>query len=69
MAPAKLTEEDLVVAATLGNLLVNEGHANLRTGGRRTVAKARKIAKAAAEDAGIEVTTSEQDGFLYVKVK
>ena len=46
-----------------------EGGAHIRTGDRRSVAKARKIAKEAAELAEVDVSTSDKGGYLLVTVK
>lgn len=69
MGTTKLSEADSIVAESLALILLNEGQANIRTGSRRSVAKARKIAKAAASLIDHEVKTSDQDGYLFVVVK
>lgn len=63
------TEESPEVVNNLAANLEGQGWGRVRTGKRRTVATARKIAKDAAERAGVEVTTSDKGDHLEVTVK
>lgn len=54
---------------TIAGLLTTQGFAQVRTGKYRTVAAARKLGRAAAADAGVEIKTSEKASFLLVTVK
>ena len=49
--------------------LTERGSAQIRTGEYRSVAKAKKMAKEAAEVAGVEVKTSDKGSYLLVTVK
>lgn len=49
--------------------LLTKGSAQLRTGDRRNVSTARSILRSAAENAGLEVTTSKQDGFVLAELQ
>lgn len=49
--------------------LLTKGSAQLRTGDRRNVSTARTILRSAAESAGLEVTTSKQDGFVLAELQ
>ena len=51
------------------NRLTDRGFAQIRTGEYRSLAKAKKMAKEAAEVAGVEVKTSDKGSYLLVTVK
>jgi len=50
-------------------LLVSQGHAQLRTGKRRTETVARALLKEAADNIGAAVTTTKGKGFVKAKSK
>jgi hypothetical protein len=61
-------KDDQLIAAVASSLEVF-GSAQIRTGERRTVTAARKISKAAAAAADVEVKTSDKGDHLLVTVK
>lgn len=49
--------------------LFRDGSCHIRTGDRRSLTTARKIAKEAAELIDLEITTKKAEGYLLVMVK
>ena len=49
--------------------LETKGEARIRTGDRRSVTKARKLAKEAADALELSVKRTDEDGYLLVVVK
>lgn len=62
-----MTDEEIRTAIVFQ--LLTKGSAQLRTGDRRNVSTARSILRSAAESAGLEVTTSKQDGFVLAELQ
>ena len=61
-----MTDQDL--ADRIIFRLIVSGSAQLRTGNRRTVTKARALLRAAAEEAGLEVTTTKEDDHVRAEL-
>ena len=65
-----MPDNDQAVIDRVAFKLQVEGEALIRVGSRRTLAKARKLAAAAADLIGVEITTSKTDlGAIAVTVK
>lgn len=62
-----MTDEEIIDRITF--LLVVDQTAQVRTGERRSADAARKLLKAGAKQANVEVKTSSSDGYVSATVK
>jgi len=53
----------------VASLLSTKGWANVRSGELRSTDAARKLLRAGAKQAGVEVSITSEDGFVSAKVK